>query len=773
MRSHVVLVMSLGLCLAGRARADAPLYEQDPFDQLTVAEGEGSVVLKVKPLSLPERRLPANPQPNDNLLIQLFDQPDKKYEVAWQSIKKVELFEQMLLGKANELVVAGQLDEAYDYIRFLEENYPRTPGLPAASEEYLFRQAKAFYGRQQYRGALGVLRELYRRNPQRPKLDAVMGAMTEKLVEQYAAGGDFCSVRAMLRSLAGCYPGHPLVGRWETRLKQEAAGLLSDARAAEQAGDLRKAAAALRRVALLWPALAGARELAAAVHAKYPRVVVGVCQPAPEMSPARGGGDEGLLTDWAARRRARLVYRTLAEFAGARASGGQYACPVGEIKVAEDGRRVAIQLRPGLRWSAGEATLTGYDVSRRLLAMSDPADPAYRPDWARLCDGVAVREVQRVDVDLRQAHLRPQAFLQTILLPYSAARTSATDRAACNGPYTYAGATGPEATYLLNTRYSGGTPTQPKEIVERRLADGAAAAAALRHGEIQVLDRLNPWQVKSLRGDKELSVQAYALPRVHCLVPNARKPLTASRTFRRALAYGIDGQAVLEQVLRGDKLPGCAVLHGPFAAGGPGQDSLGYACDPQLKPWPYDPRLATVLAEAARRELAVGKDQAPQASQPGLVLAYPPGETARTACEAIRRQLAAIEVAVELRALPAVPAGPLPPDIDLLYVDLALWEPLVDAPRVLGEDSLAGGCSAQMSESLGQLEQATDWHDAAVRLHRIDRIAHDEVAVLPLYQLTDYFACRKDLKGLEPATLTLYQNVEQWKPGFQYPSESQ
>jgi tetratricopeptide (TPR) repeat protein len=771
MRSHVVLVMSLGLCLAGRARADAPLYEQDPFDQVTVAEGEGTVVLKVKPLSLPERRLPANPQPNDNLLIRLFDQPDKKYEVAWNTIKKVELFEQMLLGKANELLVADQLDEAYDYIRFLEENYPRTPGLPAASEEYLFKQAKAFYGGQQYRGALGVLRELYRRNPQRPKLDAVMGAVTEKLVDQYAAGGDYPSVRAMLRSLAGCYPGHPLVERWETRLKQEAAGLLSDARAAEQAGDLRKAAAAMRRVALLWPALHGARETAAAVHAKYPRVVVGVCQSAPETPHVRPGGDEGLLTDWAARRSARLVYRTLAEFAGARENGGQYSCPVGEIKVAGDGRRVSIQLAPGWRWSAGEAALTGYDVARRLLAMTDPADPAYRPAWARLCDGVAVREVQRVDVDLRQAHLRPQAFLQTILPPYSASRTSPAGRWPCNGPYAYAGATGPEATYLLNAQYAGGTPTQPKEIVERRLADGAAAAAALRRGEIQVWDRLNPWQVKSLRGDKELSVQPYALPRIHCLVPNARKPLTASRTFRRALAYGINRQAVLDQLLRGDKLPGCAVLHGPFAAGGPGQDPLGHASDPQIKPWPYDPWLATVLAEAARRELAAGKDQAPQAAPPSLVLAYPPGETARTACEAIRRQLAAIDVAVELQAVPAVPAGAVPPDFDLLYVDLALWEPLVDAPRLLGEDGLAGGCSPQMSESLGQLEQAADWNEAAAELHRIDRIAHDEVAVLPLYQLTDYFACRKDLKGLEPATLTLYQNVEQWKPGFQYPGE--
>ena len=325
-----------------------------------------------------------------------------------------------------------------------------------------------------------------------------------------------------------------------------------------------------------------------------------------------------------------------------------------------------------------------------------------------------------------------------------------------------------EAAYLLNPRYFAATETQPKEVVEQRFADPAAAASALRRGEIQVLDRLSPWQLKSLAAEADVAVQAYALPRVHCLVPNARRPLASNRTFRRALAYGIDRQAILDELVRGDRRGGCTVLHGSFPSG---QSPAGYASEPETKPWPYDPRLAVVLAEGGRREVAAARHEPLPPSRPApLVLAFPPDEIARTACAAIRRQLAAIDVPVELKELAAVPAGPVPADVDLLYVELFISEPLIDAPRVLGEDGLTGGSSAPMGQALRKLAQAASWSDAGVCLHRIDRLAHDEVAVVPLWQLTDYFAYRKSLEGIAAATFSLYQDVEAWKLGFQYPS---
>ena len=48
--------------------------------------------------------------------------------------------------------------------------------------------------------------ENHGRNPQRPKLDIVIGTVTEKLVERYAAADDDPSSAALLRELAAAIP---------------------------------------------------------------------------------------------------------------------------------------------------------------------------------------------------------------------------------------------------------------------------------------------------------------------------------------------------------------------------------------------------------------------------------------------------------------------------------------------------------------------------------------------------------------------------------------
>ena len=100
-----------------------------------------------------------------------------------------------------------------------------------------------------------------------------------------------------------------------------------------------------------------------------------------------------------------------------------------------------------------------------------------------------------------------------------------------------------------------------------------------------------------------------------------------------------------------------------------------------------------------------------------------------------------------------------------------MWEPVVDARRVLDADGLSGGASPYMSLALRQLEQASDWPQIGARLRRIHRIAYDDVAVIPLWQLTDHFAYHKSLQGVGGRPVGLYQNVEQWQPAFYYAPE--
>jgi len=808
--SPLLTLFLLVSLVATPARAQGPVYEEDPFDRVTLNATNNNAVLDVRPLELPEGVVPDPLPKSGNLVVEPLDRPGRAYQVPWFTIVRVELFEQIVLGEGNQRVAAAagllgealrlqragqqteaevkrreaesRLDDAYDHFEFLEENYPQTPGLGAVMQGYLYQEAIASLLKEQYDGALAMLRELYARNPQWPRLDNALATTTEKLIRQYIDERDFDrrdyrSARQLLANLATCFPAHGKVAELTNGFQSDAAEWFTRAETSERTGDYVEAGRNLRMAMAIWPELPGVRELARSLHEKHPRVTVGVSEPAVDPVP-------GSLADGAARRSGRLVYRTLTEFAAAGPDGGQYTCPVGEIST-ENPLRLTLRIRPGLRFSSGETTLTGYDVSRRLLAMTDPGDPAFRDDWADLFRRVTVENAYQLDVELRRTHVRPDALLQTVLVPYTTPG-AAQQPPVSNGPYRLPSRSGGVLTYVADPHYAAAGERPPREIAERHFFEGAKAIRALRRGEIHVIDRLNPWDlagdgrrvtIKDVPPEENISVAPYALPLVHCLIPNLGKPLLSQRTFRRALVYGIHREAILEQLGGGRTPPGARLLSGPFPPGQSDVDPIGYACNPTIEARrrAYDPRLAIALAEVGLRNVADAMPQQDPAiePEPQLVLAHPPHEIARVACLSIRRQLGLIGISVVLREWEGPPPTPIPAEVDLLYAELAMWEPAVDARRLLGPGGIAGECSPYMALALRQLEEANDWDEVVKALHAIHRIAHDDVAVVPLWQMTDYFAYREELAGIGTRPVNLYENVEHWQLGFRFPVESE
>jgi tetratricopeptide (TPR) repeat protein len=804
----LTVCLSAWLTAVQPASAAEPLYQLDPYDQITLDKDNDNAVLKVRTLDLPDRQAPQRPASEETLKLRLLDQPDKEFEVHWKAIVKIELFEQMILNEASQLVKAGKFDEAYDYFAFLREKYANMPALGPALENYLFEEAKALGRKGQFDAALGRLREIHRLNPRRPGLSVALGVATDKLCEKYQAEDNYPAMRRLVAGLAALEPQHPKVMAWQSLLKEQAAVLSAEAHKALDEGRLRDADRSGRKLVEVWPATPGVKELLAAITAKYPRVVVGVTDPAwppgltglrllaPAATPVPGS-----LSSWAARRSSRLIYRTLMEFQGPGSDGGKYVCPMGEMEIEELGLRLRFELKRGLRWSSGPDTLSGYDLSRCLLAMADPGDPAYRIQWAEIFAGVSVDRVYGAQVDLRRPHVRPEALLQCVVAP---SRESRSDLGpATNGPYVLdVGAEGPggaetrergdaggntggqvtrgarpgnEAVYTANAAYFAAGRSQPKEIVERCFPADGDGIKALRRGQIDVLDRVNPWEVNKVAAIPDVVVEPYAVPLVHCLVPNLQRPLVSSRTFRRALVYGIHRKAILDAMTGGKPPPGDQLTSGPFSPGVSRDDPLDYAYDHSIDPRGYDPRLAIGLAEVAFRELAEAKKKQGQTlkKMPSLVLAYPADAIARLAAGTIKRQLALVGIPVNLEELPAGVPVRLDDKIDLLYAELAMWEPVVDARRLLDRDGLAGSCSPYMSLALKQLEQAADWPAVGLKLRQIHQLAHSEVAVVPLWQLIDFFAYRRSLSGVGTRPVTLYQHVESWKIQFHDSTEEE
>ena len=203
------------LAFSVAAVAQGPLYEEEPYDLITLDAANDNVVLKVQPLDLPGRQLPEKLPTTGTFEVTLLDNPGERYKVKWRAVAKVDLFEQLLLNEANKLVQQRRLDEAFDYFLFMEENYSENPAIKKGIEDYFYEEAKALHLEGKYEAALAVLGNLYERNPDRPELENALGMTTEKLVERYVANEDYQSARGLLRRLKAIYPDHAVVTKWE------------------------------------------------------------------------------------------------------------------------------------------------------------------------------------------------------------------------------------------------------------------------------------------------------------------------------------------------------------------------------------------------------------------------------------------------------------------------------------------------------------------------------------------------------------------------------
>ncbi len=759
-RWAVPLLLLLPVAAGGQER----IIDRMPFDRITLDEANDEAVLLVHPIDLPERQVPSAPRPGDRITVRLLEDPDTEYELEWRHIDRLEFYEEMVLAEARELVHAGRFDEAYDHFQFLLRNHPETEGLEAAREEYLLLEARAAHGEGRYRTALARLRELYGLNPERADLETALGQTTEGLVQQAVAEENYEAARRHLRTLAEWYPRHAVVTSWERRFRDEAAALLDEARAALASGEFRRAEQASRRVLLIWPQTPDIEEVRAAAQQAYPRVVVGVGLPATGLRPHA-------VDDWAARRSGRLVFRRLTEFVAPGSEGGRYLCPLGPIEIEELGRTVRFTLRPEARWSP-QRRITAYDLCEQLLRLADAGDPSYRADVAEWLAAVAVEGVYQLVVELQRPHVRPEALLEVPLFEGGAFRSGGegSDGAPC-GPYRVE-SWGEDAVYLKNHDYFAAGADAPEEIVERHFPEGDEALRALRRGEVDVIDRLRPWDVEAARSLSGVTVEPYAVPLLHCLIPNRSRPLPGHRGFRRAMVYGIHREAILDHLTGGRPLPGARVVSGPFPVGVTYDDPLGYAHNESITPHPYEPRVALALAAVAMDEVTrARRDREKEEEETGpataallpLVVAHPQCDIARRACEAIAEQLGGIGISVELRPLPHDGYDRIPDDVDFVYAELAVWEPVVDAQRLLRPDGPAGRASPYVTLALRQLERASDWRQVQPLLRRIHRLAHEDVAVIPLWQWIDHFAYRNRVQRVGGQPTLLYENVEVWQ----------
>ncbi|MCA9238270.1 MAG: hypothetical protein KDA44_22510 [Planctomycetales bacterium] len=770
------------------------LLDRLPFDRLTLDAANQNAVIDTQILDIPNRRK-FRPLPDSgSIKVRRLSQPSVPYEVSWSAIERVDLYEEMLLAEADRLSAAGDFDQAFEYLGFLFNNYPDLPGLEQSAETFLWQDASATFRASRLEDALASLLALYERNPRYARLAPAIDAVGDALVTARLQADDFAGARSVIDMLESSFPRLKLsvTGKWRGKFQSDAATALVEGRRALEAGEFAAARAAVQQARGIFPTIDGAAELLAAIQDAAPEIRIGVLQP----QPALPGVDS---LEWAAVRVNSLVDPKLVDMIAFGAEGGEYASPWARIENDDVGLVTTITVND----SAKRQGVTAAAVARRLVEMANPASPVFDEVYQALAKSVTA-EGDSVHVAWRRPHIRPAALLQTPIRtlgpPFEAGLWYERDQ--------------DHSTAKLN-RYERAAGTDatpgPRFVVEQGFSDDDAAVAALASGEIDVLDRVPPWQLERLNQAPGVRVERYRLPTVHVLLPNYANPLLEIREFRRALCYAIDREGIVRDLLlAGGEQLGYRAVSGPFLAGENATDPIGYAYQPGIEPRPYEPRLAAVLSAVARNGLAKREAAAKKAAEgeqsaeetasaedggeapaaddkpadgddannddakkpdppPPLRLAHAADPVARLACQTIKAQLDQVGIPVELVELTGdVNAGGdnAAPSWDLLYAELAVWEPIVDARRLLGPHGMAGQSSAYMNLALDRLEGAENWSQVIARAKELHGIAHFDLPVIPLWQTVNYCAYRTWLKNVGDEPVTLYQNLTEWEKTF-------
>ena len=754
-----VALMSFGLARPPlMAQNDSGLLiERQPFDRVILNAENHNTEIDVVLLELPERRVPDPLPQTGELELRRLNHPSVRYMVDWSSIGQVKLYERLVLEEAVALTSAGKTLEAFQTLQFLHKNYADMPGLDEASEQYVKRDALDAFAAKKYDESLAILVSLYDINPRHRGLAEAVQAVSDRVINAHLAARDFTAARRVLDFLKKGFLRLKLqnIAGWESKFEQGAAQQLQLAQRAIAEGKYERARLAVRRAENILPQVAGALELLREIDRLSPEIIVGVCQLAPlDGSPA------GLL--WAAARATRLTDPPLVEMVGFGGEGGQYQ----SRWISLDSDDSGLQLDLTLTADSLRLGFSPEQIALKLLERANPAQSQFQDDFAAVFQNLTISDGRQVNIHWQRPHVRPEALLRLsvseLIAPNRGHKPPGDDQAVY------------EPRRKKQMKFVRGESSEDSNalvaIVERAFENEEQGLAALQEGKVSVLDRVSPWLVEPLQAYPRIGIGSYRLPTIHVLQLNYAKPLLGSREFRRALCYGINRERIVRDLLlAGGEHPGFRVLSGPLPAGSSITDPVGYGYNQQLAARPYEPRLASVLATVARNSLAKrrsaksgSEDRAESEETPPLLLVYPPNSAARTCCQTIQQQLTDIGIPVEIEALSA-DSSTLPPDYDLLYAELAIREPLVDARRLLGPRGTAGKCSSSMSLALEQVDKARNWRQARNRLREVHQVAHFDLPVIPLWQTIDSFAYRKALHGIGTELVTLYQNVADWR----------
>lgn len=415
----------------------------------------------------------------------------------------------------------------------------------------------------------------------------------------------------------------------------------------------------------------------------------------------------------------------------------------------DDATAVTIHVRKGVLFHNGEE-LTAKDVAYSLERLEDPEFPGQAVASAEEVESVEVLDDYTVKVSFPE----PNPFYMhnssafTPIVPASAEQIgyeefgSSPETAIGTGPYKVVSwERDKELVLEAFDDYWRGEPSI-KDVIIRPMPDDSARTAALLAGDVDLIAEVAIEQIPVVDEDPDLETRSITSVGRYFVQLNAHAraggtPLE-SRDVREALAWGLDMQAIVDNIMDG---------HGELAHTGVLPFEIGY--DDTIEPYGYDPERAREALERAGYgdgidglELLV-RTADPKSAEIGA---------------AIQGMWQEIGVDVELTVLENADFAErhLKDQMDMsmwLFSGAGTFHAGLALPYIYGcEDGSANWSRKFCNEDVyrllmeeGPRLQATDEEAAMEVWHEAQQILHDEYASPGIFGLERTYGVNKDL----------------------------
>ena len=454
--------------------------------------------------------------------------------------------------------------------------------------------------------------------------------------------------------------------------------------------------------------------------------------------------------------------------------------------ISEDGRTITFMLRDDILWSDG-TPLTSEDFVFTYEMNVEPANTVNSTYPYDQIESIEAPDPQTVVVTFTEPFAPWLATLWHSILPAHVLRpvfeeAGSLDEAEWNlsptvgiGPYRFEEwESGSFARFVRNENWHG-TPANIDEIFFRFVPDDASQVAALQNGEGDLGTFIAYSDVPTLQ-DAGIGIvtqpsgynEGWFLFLGDEQIPG--HPALQDVNVRQAIAMAIDRETLNQDLLLGLTSPPESVW-----------DSLPAYTNPDLTPWPYDPAAANALLDEAGWVDSNG-DGTRDKDGEELILVH--GTTTREvrqdAQAVFQQQLAEVGIGLELQSFDSgiffggyADGGP-PYTGEL---DIAQWS---DAPffpdpdhyywlcdEIPTDDAPDGGNFQRIcDEELDALFQAqatqTNVEERQATFHEIDRIMHDHVYWLGMWQDPDVWAVSPRLTNVTFSGATPLYSIGEW-----------